>query len=147
VPIRRAFDQTPDGHNLKLLHGGDDFTPRRSRSSVGGGPTPHTPWRRSRRLVTERGSTPAFVPCDNRPELTANALRGSCRFSKAGNGYIEPGSPWQNPFVESFGSRIRDELLAVELFSCLAEALGEETSRSEKFQVENPANDGMSRSP
>jgi hypothetical protein len=36
--------------------------------------------------------------------------------------YIEPGSPWQNPFVESFGSRIRDELLSVELFSCLAEA-------------------------
>ena len=36
--------------------------------------------------------------------------------------YIEPGSPWQNPYVESFGSRLRDELLAVELFSCLAEA-------------------------
>src|SRR3979411_188065 len=45
-----------------------------------------------------------------------------CRFSRAGAAYIEPGSPWQNPYVESFGSRIRDELLAVELFSCLAEA-------------------------
>ena len=74
------------------------------------------------RLVAERGSTPAFVRCDNGPEMTANALRDWCRFSGAGSAYIEPGSPWQNPYVESFGGRVRDELLAVELFSCLAEA-------------------------
>jgi hypothetical protein len=74
------------------------------------------------RLVAERGTAPGFIRCDNGPELTANALRDWCRFSKAGSAYIEPGSPWQNPYVESFGSRIRDELLAVELFSCLAEA-------------------------
>lgn len=41
---------------------------------------------------------------------------------KTGSAYIEPGSPWQNAYVESFGSRIRDELLSVELFSCLTEA-------------------------
>jgi putative transposase len=40
----------------------------------------------------------------------------------AGSAYIDPGSPWQNAYVESFGGRVRDELLAVELFSCLAEA-------------------------
>jgi transposase InsO family protein len=33
----------------------------------------------------------------------------------------DPGSPWQNPFVESFHSYVRDELLDVEEFSCLAE--------------------------
>jgi putative transposase len=33
-----------------------------------------------------------------------------------------PGSPWQNPYVESFGGRLRDELLAVEVFSTLLEA-------------------------
>jgi hypothetical protein len=74
------------------------------------------------RLVGERRSTPAFIRCDNGPEMTANALRDWCRFSGAGSAYIEPGSPWQNPYVESFGGRIRDELLSVELFSCLAEA-------------------------
>jgi hypothetical protein len=74
------------------------------------------------RLVAERNTSPTFIRCDNGPELTANALRDWCRFSGAGSAYIEPGSPWQNPFVESFGSRLRDELLAVELFSCLAEA-------------------------
>jgi Integrase core domain len=34
--------------------------------------------------------------------------------SAAGRSFIEPGSPWQNPFVESFGSRVRDEVLSVE---------------------------------
>jgi hypothetical protein len=36
--------------------------------------------------------------------------------SAAGRSFIEPGSPWQNPFVESFGSRVRDEVLSVEAF-------------------------------
>lgn len=62
------------------------------------------------------------VGCDNGPELNANALRDWCRSSKAGSAYIEPRSPWQKPYVESFDSRLRDELLAVELFSCLAES-------------------------
>lgn len=59
---------------------------------------------------------------DNGPELTAHALKDWCAFSRAGTAYIDPGSPWQNPFVESFHSRVRDELLDVEEFSCLAEA-------------------------
>jgi hypothetical protein len=49
-------------------------------------------------------------------------LRDWCRFTGAGSSYIEPGSPWQNPYVESFGSRLRDQLLAVEAFSSLLEA-------------------------
>jgi putative transposase len=54
--------------------------------------------------------------------MTASALKDWCRFSQAGSAYIEPGSPWQNPYVESFGSCVPDELLSVELFSCLTEA-------------------------
>jgi putative transposase len=73
------------------------------------------------RLVAERG-VPEHIRCDNGPELTGHALRDWCVFSKTGTAYIEPGSPWQNPFVESFHSRVRDELLDVEEFSCLAEA-------------------------
>ncbi|MGI8427998.1 MAG: integrase core domain-containing protein [Solirubrobacteraceae bacterium] len=45
-----------------------------------------------------------------------------CELSRTKTAYIEPGSPWQNPFVESFHSRVRDELLDIEEFSCLAEA-------------------------
>ena len=45
--------------------------------------------------------------------------------------FIDPGSPWQNAYVESFNSRLRDELLNVEIFSTLAEArvLGNEHRR------------------
>jgi len=116
------FDQTADGRILKLLNVVDEFTREalaiecRRRIDADHAVTVLD------RLIAERRTTPTFIRCDNGPELTANALRDWCRFSKAGTVYIEPGSPWQNPYVESFGSRLRDELLAVELFSCLAEA-------------------------
>jgi len=116
------FDQTADGRILKLLHVVDEFTREalaiECHRRIDADKTVAT----LERLVTERGTAPRFIRCDNGPELTANALRDWCRFSRAGSAYIEPGSPWQNPYVESFGSRIRDELLPVELFSCLAEA-------------------------
>jgi putative transposase len=116
------FDQTADGRILKLLHVVDEFTREalaiECRRRIDSDHTVSV----LERLVTERGTVPTFIRCDNGPELTANALRDWCRFSKAGSAYIQPGSPWQNPYVESFGSRIRDELLGVELFSCLTEA-------------------------
>jgi len=116
------FDQTADGRILKLLHVIDEFTREalaiECHRRIDADKTVAT----LDRLVAKRGSAPAFIRCDNGPELTANALRDWCRFARAGSAYIEPGSPWQNPYVESFGSRIRDEVLSVELFSCLAEA-------------------------
>ena len=69
---------------------------------------------------------------DNGPELTANALRDWCQFSLAGTANIEPGSPWENPFVESFNGRLRDELLAMEVFETLAEA----RVLAEEFKIE-----------
>ena len=116
------FDQTADGRILKLLHVVDEFTREalaiECRRRIDADATVAT----LERLVAARGRAPVHIRCDNGPELTANALRDWCRFSKTGSAYIEPGSPWQNPYVEYFGSRIRDELLAVEQFSCLAEA-------------------------
>ena len=116
------FDQTADGRILKLLHVVDEFTREalevRCERRIDADQTVA----RLERILAATGRVPAFIRCDNGPELTANALRDWCRFSGAGSAYIEPGSPWQNPYVESFGSRIRDELLAVEQFSCLAEA-------------------------
>lgn len=51
---------------------------------------------------------------DNGPELIAWALRDWCRLAGTTTTYIEPGSPWENPFVESFNGRVRDELLNIE---------------------------------
>jgi putative transposase len=114
------FDQTADGRILKLLH--VEFARGalaiECHRRIDADKTVAT----LERLVAQRGTAPGLIRCDNGPELTANALRDWCRFSRAGSAYIEPGSPWQNPYVESFGSRVRDELLTVELFSCLIEA-------------------------
>jgi putative transposase len=116
------FDQTADGRILKLLHVVDEFTREalaiECRRRIDADATVTV----LDRLVAARGRAAEHIRCDNGPELTANALRDWCRFNQAGSAYIEPGSPWQNPYVESFGSRVRDELLAVELFDSLAEA-------------------------
>jgi putative transposase len=76
----------------------------------------------SDKIVGVRGQHPEFIPCDNGPEVTANALRDWCRFGGCGTSYIEPGSPSENPWVESNGSRMRDKLLAIEQFDTLLEA-------------------------
>jgi len=116
------FDQTADGRILKLLHVVDEHTREalamRCERRIDSDATVAV----LERLVAARGRAPEHIRCDNGPELTANALRDFCRFSKAGPSYIEPGSPWQNPYVESFGSRVREELLSQELFATLTEA-------------------------
>ncbi|MGA2321921.1 MAG: integrase core domain-containing protein, partial [Solirubrobacteraceae bacterium] len=116
------FDQTADGRILKLLHVVDEFTREALAIKCERRIDADATVAQLDRIVATRGHGPKFLRCDNGPEMTANALKDWCRFSKTGSAYIEPGSPWQNPYVESFGSRVRDELLAVELFSCLAEA-------------------------
>jgi putative transposase len=116
------FDQTADGKILKLLHVVDEHTREalavRCERTINADETVTT----LERIVSQRGRAPEHIRCDNGPELTANAIRDWCRFSGAGSVYIEPGSPWQNAYVESFGSRIRDELLSQELFHTLTEA-------------------------
>jgi putative transposase len=116
------FDQTQDGRRLKLLNVVDEHTREALAIEVDRRIDADATVAVLDRLVAERGRPPRFIRCDNGPELTANALRDWCRFSGAGASYIEPGAPWQNPYVESFGSRLRDELLAVEAFSTLLEA-------------------------
>jgi putative transposase len=59
---------------------------------------------------------------DNGPELLAWALRDYCRLAGTQTSYIEPGAPWENPYVESFNGRVRDELLNLEEFTSLTVA-------------------------
>src|ERR1039458_10349146 len=115
------FDQTADGRGLKLLNVVDEFTRESLAMLVARNIDADTAVGVLEALAAERGA-PELLRCDNGPEMTGHALRDWCELSKAGTAFIEPGSPWQNPFVESFHSRVRDELLDVEEFSCLAEA-------------------------
>jgi putative transposase len=116
------FDQTADGRVLKLLNIVDEFTREALAIHVARRIDADQTVAVLDRLASVRGA-PAHVRCDNGPELTAHALKDWCRFSRTETAFIEPGAPWQNPYVESFNARVRDELLDVEQFSCLAEAV------------------------
>ncbi|MBL4720415.1 MAG: IS3 family transposase [Alphaproteobacteria bacterium] len=72
-------------------------------------------------LFTLRG-VPAFIRSDNGPEFVAEVVRNWINAVGAKTAYIEPGSPWENGYCESFNARFRDELLNGEIFYTLQEA-------------------------
>jgi len=72
-------------------------------------------------LFAERGP-PAYLRSDNGPEFTAKLVRQWLGALGVGTLFIEPGSPWENGYVESFNGKLRDELLNGEWFYTLWEA-------------------------
>ena len=123
-----VLDQTEDGRRLKWLPICDEF----SRESVAleverrmdsGGVI-----RILEAAVAERGCAPEFIRSDNGPEFIAAAVRDWIAERGFKTLYIAPGSPWENPYSESFNSRFRDEFLNRESFGSLLEAkvLGKE---------------------
>lgn len=66
--------------------------------------------------------TPDYIRSDNGPEFIATNVREWIAAVGAKTAYIEPGSPWENGYVESFNARLRDELLNGEIFYSLREA-------------------------
>ena len=72
-------------------------------------------------LMILRGP-PDYVRSDNGPEFIARALREWIAAVGSKTAYIEPGSPWENGYCESFNGKLRDELLNGEIFFSLKEA-------------------------
>ena len=72
-------------------------------------------------LFVERGM-PDYIRSDNGPEFTAKQLRAWLERLGVGTLFIDPGSPWENGYVESFNGKLRDECLSREEFTTLAEA-------------------------
>jgi putative transposase len=115
------FDETTDQRRLKLANIVDEHTREALAMRVARHCTAEDLIVELERLVGEYGP-PSFLRADNGPELIADALREWCRMSRIGISYIEPGSPWENPWVESFNGRARDEMLNIEEFGSLLEA-------------------------
>ena len=65
---------------------------------------------------------PGYIRSDNGPEFVAEAVRKWIKAVGSKTAYIEPGSPWENGYCESFNGRFRDELLNGEVFYSLKEA-------------------------
>lgn len=71
-------------------------------------------------FITE--GMPDFIRSDNGSEFTAHTLRQWLKDLDVRTAYIEPGSPWENGYNESFNGKLRDELLNTEWFDTLKEA-------------------------
>ena len=69
-----------------------------------------------------RHGPPTFIRSDNGPEFTASVVREWLGVLNVGTLFIEPGSPWENGYVESFNGKLRDERLNGEIFYTLKEA-------------------------
>ena len=67
-------------------------------------------------------SIPEHIRSDNGPEFTARAIRQWLAKLGVKTLFIEPGSPWENGYIESFNGKLRDELLNREIFTTLTEA-------------------------
>lgn len=115
------FDETADRRRLKLLNIVDEHTREALAMRVDRTCDADEVVAVIEKLVAERGA-PERLRMDNGPELIAWALRDWCRLAGTTTSYIEPGSPWENPFIESFNGRVRDELLNIEEFGSLPEA-------------------------
>jgi transposase InsO family protein len=114
-------DRTHDGRKYRMLNVLDEFT--RECLAI----------RVSRKLnstdvlgvLTDlfilRG-IPGHIRSDNGPEFVAKAVRDWIAAVGARTAYIEPGSPWENGYCESFNAKFRDELLDGEIFYSLKEA-------------------------
>jgi transposase InsO family protein len=74
------------------------------------------------RQLFERRGAPDFIRSDNGPEFIAIAVKEWLKDTGVKTLYIEPGSPWENAYSETFNSRFEDELLNQEIFSNLVEA-------------------------
>jgi putative transposase len=115
------FDQTADGRMLKLLNVIDEYSRECLAIDVERSVDADGVVACLERLAAERGA-PAFVRFDHGPEFIAYAVSDWCRFSGTDTVFIDPGSPWQNAWVESFNGRLRDEYLNGQRFDSLLEA-------------------------
>lgn len=114
-------DQTMTGRKLRFLTVTDEFT-RESLAIVVNLSLPAERVKATLDAVIGQRSAPSFLRCDNGPEFIALVLRGYLVGKGVKTAYIDPGSPWQNGFAESFHSRIRDEFLSQEVFLSLSDA-------------------------
>ena len=116
-----VHDRTEDGRPLKFLCIVDEFTREclalEVRRSFKSGDVIDV----LKELFLIRG-TPRHIRSDNGPEFIARQIGAWLGIAKVRTLYIEPGSPWENGYIESLNGRVRDELLESELFTCLAEA-------------------------
>jgi transposase InsO family protein len=114
-------DKTYNGKKIRILNIIDEYT-RECLASI-----PRRSWRNNDVIEVLAGlmlikGTPEYLRSDNGSEFTAKRIREWLSGAGVITAYIEPGSPWENGYIESFNARMRDEFLNGELFGNMYEA-------------------------
>jgi putative transposase len=116
-----VFDHTSGGSTLKWLSIVDEYTRECLALKVDRSITSEDVIDTLAELFAMRG-VPRHIRSDNGPEFIARAIQRWLAQVEVETLYVEPGSPWENGFAESFHSRLRDEFLALEVFESLVAA-------------------------
>jgi len=116
-----VHDRTHDGRAFRMLTLIDEYTRECLAIDVSRRMTSESVLERLSDLFVRRG-VPDHIRSDNGPEFTAIRVREWLGRIGVKTLFIEPGSPWENGYIESFNGKLRDELLDREIFDTLLEA-------------------------
>ena len=115
------MDRTSDGRPLRILVVIDEYTRECLSMYVARRISSQDVLDQLYELFLVRG-TPDYIRSDNGPEFVAHAVRSWLTAIGVNTLYIEPGSPWENGYVESYIGKLRDEFLNGEILDTLMEA-------------------------
>jgi len=113
--------QTNDGRSIRLLTLMDEHSRECLSIDVDRKLDGDRVLDRLTKLFTGRG-VPDYIRSDNGPEFTSRRVREWLKEVGVKTLFIEPGSTWENGYIESFNGKLRDELLNLEIFDTLLEA-------------------------
>jgi len=116
-----VYGRTHDGRPFRMLTLVDEYTRECLAIDVARKLRSDDVLERLAWLFATRG-VPDHIRSDNGPEFTATVIRDWLKQMGVKTLFIEPGSPWENGYVESFNGKLRDELLNGEIFYTLKEA-------------------------
>lgn len=114
-------EQTHNGRPFRILNVIDEYTRECLATRVARNLTGEDVQECLTQLFCQRG-VPMHLRSDNGPEFTARKIRKWLNELGASTLFIEPGSPWENGYIESFNGKMRDELLDREILYTLQEA-------------------------
>ena len=114
-------DRTRNGRPLRLLPVLDEYTREPLAIKVDRRLTTYDVIEQLAELFVQRG-IPDYIRSDNGSEFTSEVVRGWLQRLGVKTLFIEPGSPWENGYIESFNGKLRDELLNGEIFDTVIEA-------------------------
>ena len=131
------FDRTASGSQLKWLSVVDEYTRECLALKVDRGITSENVIDTLSELFAMRG-VPRHIRSDNGPEFIAQTLGRWLKQAGVDTLYIEPGSPWENGYAESFNGRLRDEFLAMEIFEGVRDARSLTASWRDEYNTQRP---------